>query len=243
MIKYLPFGIKFFLFQKQWTLSLRKYGNLQAKQRLFLFQSSCQCFISVWRNIDFLNQLRSCYSSFNFKSNQLHMIIGYFLGINWSSVSSVFVVEKITPTESIGKLLFIAPVAICHHLKILLSIPPVNDSLSIFKNMPVLFTFIKNIQHQKYCCWYNLWNSRRWRGWTISLKNSWSSHDCRIGEYCFSEAVKVDLAESEDKQQKNQPQRNKNQLSSTVALLHTLFEDIVCAIECLNAFLTNYTST
>ncbi len=30
-------------------------------------------------------------------------------------------------------------------------------------------------------------------------KNSYTNHDCRIGEYCFYEAIKVDLAESEDK--------------------------------------------
>jgi hypothetical protein len=63
----------------------------------------------------------------------------------------VSVVEKITLLESIGKILFIAPMAICHHLKILSSIPAVNDSLSIFKSMPVLFTSAKNIQHQKHC--------------------------------------------------------------------------------------------
>jgi hypothetical protein len=51
--------------------------------------------------------------------------------------------KKIMPSESIGKLLLIAPMAVCHHLKLLLSIPPVNDSLSIFKNMPVLFTSTK----------------------------------------------------------------------------------------------------
>ncbi len=66
-------------------------------------------------------------------------------------------------------------------------------------------------------------------------KNSCTSRDCRIGEFCFCEAIKVDLAESEDKRQKNQPQRNKNQLSSTlsstVAFLCTLFEDLGCAIE------------
>ncbi len=33
-------------------------------------------------------------------------------------------------------------------------------------------------------------------------KNSWTSHDPRIGEYCFCEALKVDLAESEAKRQK-----------------------------------------
>ncbi len=66
-------------------------------------------------------------------------------------------------------------------------------------------------------------------------KNICTNHDCRIGEYCFCEATKVDLAESEDKHQKNQPQKNKNQLSSallsTVCLLCTLFEDLGCAIE------------
>jgi hypothetical protein len=30
-------------------------------------------------------------------------------------------------------------------------------------------------------------------------KKSYTNHDCRIGEYCFCEATKVDLAESEDK--------------------------------------------
>jgi hypothetical protein len=58
------------------------------------FQSSRQCFISVFRNIDFLNQLWSCYSSFIFKSNLLHLIIRYFLGINLSFLSFVVVVEK-----------------------------------------------------------------------------------------------------------------------------------------------------
>ncbi len=57
--------------------------------------------------------------------------------------------KNITPTESIGKVLFIAPMAICHHLKILSSIPPVNDSPLIFKNMPVLFTFTKTYSASK----------------------------------------------------------------------------------------------
>jgi hypothetical protein len=63
-------------------------------------------------------------------------------------------------------------------------------------------------------------------------KNSCTSHDHRIGEYCFCEAIKVnlaesaikvDLAESEAKCQKN--------LSSTVSLLCILFEDLGCAIK------------
>ena len=52
--------------------------------------------------------------------------------------------KKTTPTELLRKLLFMAPMAICHHLKILSSIPSVNDSCLIFKNMPVLFTSTKN---------------------------------------------------------------------------------------------------
>ncbi len=66
-------------------------------------------------------------------------------------------------------------------------------------------------------------------------KHSCTNHDCRIGEYCFCEAIKVDLAESKDKRQKNHPQNKKNQLSSTLSstmcLLCTLFEDFGCAIE------------
>jgi hypothetical protein len=34
-------------------------------------------------------------------------------------------------------------------------------------------------------------------------RNSCTYQDLRIGEYCFCEAMKVDLAESEDKHQKN----------------------------------------
>jgi hypothetical protein len=62
-------------------------------------------------------------------------------------------------------------------------------------------------------------------------KNRCTSHDGRIGQCCFCEAIKVDLAESEAKCQKNQLLRSKNQLSSTVSLLCILFEDLGCAIE------------
>jgi hypothetical protein len=62
-------------------------------------------------------------------------------------VSSLW--EKITPTESIGKLLFIAPMAICHHLKVLSSILPFSDSPLIFKNMPILFTSTKKYSASK----------------------------------------------------------------------------------------------
>jgi hypothetical protein len=149
-------------------------------------------------------------------------------------VSSLW--KKITPIESIGKLLFIAPMAIFHHLKILSSIPSVNDSPLIFKNMLVLFTSTK-----KYSASKTLFDNAIYEiaeddaDELFHSKNSCTSHDHRIGEYCFCEAIKVELAESEDKCQKNQPQKNKNQLSSTllsiVCLLCTLFEDLGCAIE------------
>ncbi len=42
-----------------------------------------------------------------------------------------------------------APMAICHHLKILSSIPPVNDVPLIFMNMPLLFTSTKNYSSSK----------------------------------------------------------------------------------------------
>jgi hypothetical protein len=57
--------------------------------------------------------------------------------------------KKILLSELIGKLLFMAPMAICHHLKILSSTPSVNDSCLIFKNMPVLFTSTKNYSASK----------------------------------------------------------------------------------------------
>jgi hypothetical protein len=42
-----------------------------------------------------------------------------------------------------------APMAICHHLKILSSIPLANDSPLIFKNMLFLFTSTKNYSASK----------------------------------------------------------------------------------------------
>jgi hypothetical protein len=57
-----------------------------------------------------------------------------------------------------------------------------------------------------------------------------------LGNIVFlRQLIKVDLAESEDKVQKIQLQKKKNQLSSnlssTVCLLRTLFDDLGCAIE------------
>jgi hypothetical protein len=76
-------------------------------------------------------------------------MIRYFLGINQSSVSSVYVVEKNNPYKINWETSILAPMAICHHLKISSSIPPVNDSPLIFKNMPVLFTSTKKYSASK----------------------------------------------------------------------------------------------
>jgi hypothetical protein len=89
---------------------------------------------------------------------------------------------------------------ICHHLKILSSIPPANDSPLIFKNMPVVFTSTKQSSASK-----TLFDDAIYEiagddaDELFHLKNSCASHNCRIGEFCFCEAIKVDLAESEDK--------------------------------------------
>ena len=111
--------------------------------------------------------------------------------------------KKITPTELLGRLLFMAPMAICHHLKILSSTPLVNHSPLIFKNMPVLFTSMKKFSASK-----SLFDDAIYEiaeddaEELFHSKNICTNHDCRIGEYCFCEAIKVDLAESEDKRQK-----------------------------------------
>ncbi len=89
--------------------------------------------------------------------------------------------------------------AISHHLKILSSIPSVNDSCLIFKNMPVLFTSTKNNSASK-----TLFDSAICEiaeddtDELFHSKNSCTNHDCRIGEYFFYEAIKVDLAELEE---------------------------------------------
>jgi hypothetical protein len=106
--------------------------------------------------------------------------------------------KKITPTELIGKVLFMAPMAICHHLKLLSSISSVNDSSLIFKNLPVLFTSTKNYSASKRLFDKAIYEIAEDEEDELS-KNSCTNHDCRIGEYCFCEAIKVDLAESEDK--------------------------------------------
>jgi hypothetical protein len=129
-----------------------------------------------------------------------------------------------------------APMAISHHLKILSLGPLVNGSPSIFKCMPVIFTSTKNISSSKSLYHEAIHGiSGDEADELFHSKNVCINHDCRIGEYCFYEATKVDLAESEEKPQRNYSKSKKyqlpNTLSSTRCLLHALFEDLECAIE------------
>ncbi len=88
-----------------------------------------------------------------------------------------------TPSESIGKILFIAPMAICHQLKLLSSIPADNDSLSIFKNMPVLFTSAKKYSASKTLFDESIYKTAGDDADVLFYsKNSCTSHDHRIGE-------------------------------------------------------------
>jgi hypothetical protein len=85
-----------------------------------------------------------------------------------------------------------APMAICHHLKILSSIPPVNESSLFFKNMQVLFTSTKKYSESK-TLFDNAINeiAEDDADEQFHSKNSCTSHDRRIGEYCFCEALKL----------------------------------------------------
>ncbi len=139
--------------------------------------------------------------------------------------------KKVTPMEMLGKLLFMAHMAMCHHLKMLSSISPVNESLLFLKNMPVLFTSIKNYSASKRSFDNAVYKTAGDKADELfQSKNSCTYHDLRIGEYCLCEAMKVDLAESEDKRQKNHIRKKTNQFSSTFSstmyLLRTLFEDL-----------------
>jgi hypothetical protein len=69
--------------------------------------------------------------------------------------------------------------------------------------MPVLFTSTKDYSASK-----TLYDDAIYKiagddaDGLFHSKNSGTNHAYRIGEYCFCKAIKVDLAESEDKRQK-----------------------------------------
>jgi hypothetical protein len=123
--------------------------------------------------------------------------------------------------------------SICHHLKILSSIPAVNDSLSIFKNMPVLFTSAKIYSASETLFDKSIYETAGDDADELFYsKNICTSHDHRIGKYCFCEAIKVDLAESAIKVYLAESEAKRQKiLSSTVSLCRILFEDLGCAIK------------
>jgi hypothetical protein len=53
-------------------------------------------------------------------------------------------------------------------------------------------------------------------------KYNCTSHDCRIGEFCFCEAIKVDLAESEDKRKKIASEKQELAFRHCIFTLHTI---------------------
>jgi hypothetical protein len=93
--------------------------------------------------------------------------------------------------------------AISHHLKMLSSISPVIDSPLVLKNMPVLFTSMKNYSASKTLFDNAIYEIAEDDAEELfHSKYICTNHDCRTGEYCFCGATKIDLAELEDKSQK-----------------------------------------
>ncbi len=107
-----------------------------------------------------------------------------------------FCCEKtITPTETLANLLFMAPMAICHHLKMLPSVSLANEPTFLFRNMPVLFTSIENYFASKSLCDNAIYKIAGDEADELfHTKHNCTYQDLRIGEYCFCEAMKVDLA-------------------------------------------------
>ncbi len=78
--------------------------------------------------------------------------------------------------------------------------------------MPVLFTSTKNYSASKTLFDDAIYEiAEEDADELFHSKNICTNHDCKIGEYCFCEAIKVDLAESEDKYQNNHFQKKKKQ--------------------------------
>ncbi len=87
--------------------------------------------------------------------------------------------------------------AISHHLKILSSVSAELDPPMIFKKLPVLFTSTTNYLASEES-FHDLVCEMNGNGEVLFFsKYSCTSQDSRIGEYSFSEVVKVDVAESE----------------------------------------------
>jgi hypothetical protein len=82
------------------------------------------------------------------------------------------------------------------------SVSLVNEPTFLFRKMPGLFTSVENYFASKSAFDYAIYKSAGDEADELfHSKNSCTYQDLRIGEYCFCEAMKVDLAESEDKRQ------------------------------------------
>jgi hypothetical protein len=122
--------------------------------------------------------------------------------------------------------------AISHHLKILSSVSVVNDFHLLFlKTCQSFLLWQEIIQHEKNHLKSQFTKQLEMKGVLFFSNNSCTSHDSRIGDYSFCEAVKDDVAESEVKHFKNQLLSRKNQLSITMSLLHILFGNLGYAIK------------
>jgi hypothetical protein len=136
-------------------------------------------------NIDSLNQLWNYSSSFTFKQDYK-----LFPGdLSKFCLKCLHCGKRITPYETLRKILFIAPMATTHHLKILSSVSVVNDSSSMLKKCQSYLPRQEIIQHQK-----NRLESQftKWLEMTMGFycsKKSCTSHDDRIGECSFCEAI------------------------------------------------------
>ncbi len=111
----------------------------------------------------------------------------------------------------------------------LASVSFVNEPTFLFRKMPVLFTSIENYFDSKSAFDNAIYKSAGDEADELfHSKNSCTYQDLRIGEYCFCEAMKVDLAESEDKRKKNhvRERKIKSTFSSTMYLLCSLFEHL-----------------
>jgi hypothetical protein len=119
--------------------------------------------------------------------------------------------KKITSKETLANLLLMTPIAICYHLKMLPSSSIVNEPTYLLRKLPVLFTSKENYFESKRAfdeAIYKIAGDEAHE--LFHSKNSCTYQDLRIGEYCFCEAMKVDLAESEDKRQKIKPEYKKS---------------------------------
>ncbi len=185
LIKYLSFGIHFFLIQKQCTVT-EEIWESASKATIIPFSIFTPMFHQRFMEHRFLESTLELLQQFYLQVESIAHDYKVFPGDQSKFCLKCLCCEKNNPYRINWKT----------------SIHCIHGYLSSSENIVVnpscqWFTFnfqeyaspfrphkkifsIKNIVWQ---C--NLWNSWRWRGWTIPLKINCTSHDCRIGEYCF----------------------------------------------------------